>query len=114
VPFRANIAGESFDPFKDNYISPGFMTLPAPYTFGTAAFNYNLRGFASYNEDLMLAKIFRVGERVRFELRGETFNAFNRVVWRAPGTNVSASDFGKISGQENAPRTIQLGLKINY
>lgn len=114
TPFRASTAGETFDPFKDNYISPGLMTLPPAYTFGNTAFNYNLRGFASYNEDFMLAKIFHVGERLRFELRGESFNAFNRVVWRAPSTNVSASDYGKISGQGNTPRTIQVGLKINY
>ena len=45
-PFRAPVAGSKFDPFKDNYISPRFMTLPSAFTFGNAALRYNFRGFA--------------------------------------------------------------------
>ncbi|MGH9667727.1 MAG: TonB-dependent receptor domain-containing protein [Bryobacteraceae bacterium] len=114
VPFRAPISGSSFNPFKDNYISPGFVTLPAAFMFGTAALNYNLRGFALYNEDMALAKSFHIKERVRCEFRWEAYNALNRVVWGAPNTNISSSAFGKISGQGNPPRNMQLGLKINY
>ena len=114
VPFRAPIADSGFNPFRDNYINPGFMTLPAAFTLGTAAMNYNLRGFASYNEDMALAKTFRIKERFRCEFRWEAYNALNRVVWGLPTTNLSSSAFGKISGQGNAPRNMQLGLKINY
>jgi hypothetical protein len=90
------------------------MTLPAAFSFGSAARNYNLRGFALYNEDMALAKSFHIKERIRCEFRWEAYNALNRVVWGAPNTNVSASAFGKISGQGNPPRNMQLGLKINY
>jgi len=71
----------SFNPFKDSYISPGSMSLPAAFTFGNAALNYNLRGFALYNEDMALAKSFRIKERFRCEFRWEAFNSLNRVVW---------------------------------
>ena len=104
----------SFNPFKDSYISPGSMSLPAAFTFGNAALNYNLRGFALYNEDMALAKSFRIKERFRCEFRWEAFNSLNRVVWGNPGTNVSAANFGKIAGQGNPPRIMQVGLKINY
>jgi hypothetical protein len=114
VPFRAPVAGDSFNPFKDNYISPNFMTLPAAFTFGNAALNYNLRGFAPMNEDHVLAKSFRIKERFRCEFRWEAFNTLNRVVWGNPATNVSAANFGKISGQGNSPRIMQVGLKINF
>ncbi|HUQ93637.1 MAG TPA: hypothetical protein VM120_18290 [Bryobacteraceae bacterium] len=90
------------------------MTLPSAFTFGNAALRYNFRGFALYNEDLSLAKSFRVKERVRFELRWEAFNALNRVVWGNPATNVSAANFGKIARQGNPPRIMQVGLKISY
>ena len=113
-PFRAPVAGSKFDPFKDNYISPRFMTLPSAFTFGNAALRYNFRGFAVFNEDMTLAKTFRIKERVRAELRWEAFNVLNRVVWAAPATNVSAANFGKISGQGTAPRIMQVGVKINY
>src|SRR5690242_5323672 len=79
--FRAPVAGESFNPFKDNYINPGFMTLPSAFTLGTAALNYNYRGFAPFNEDMALAKTFRIKERVRCDFRWEAYNSFNRVVW---------------------------------
>jgi hypothetical protein len=114
VPFRAATSGSSFNPFQDNYINPGFLTLPAAFTFGTAARNYNLRGFASFNEDMALVKSFQFRERFRCELRWETYNSLNRVVWGAPNTNVSSSAFGKISGQGNPPRTMQVAVKISY
>ncbi len=114
VPFRAPIAGDKFDYTKDNFISPGFMTLPASFTFGSAARNYNVRPFAAHNEDLALLKSFRIKERFRCEIRWEAFNALNRVRWGGPATNVSAANFGKVSGQGNSPRVMQMGLKINY
>jgi hypothetical protein len=114
VEFRAPVAGEKFDPFKDNYISPGFMTLPAAFTFGNAALRYNHRGFALFNEDMTLAKSFRVKERFRFDLRWEAFNVLNRVIWGNPATNISAANFGKIAGQGNSPRIMQVGAKISF
>ncbi|MCC6588689.1 MAG: TonB-dependent receptor [Bryobacterales bacterium] len=114
VPFRAAIAGNSFDPFKDAYISPGFMTLPAAFTFGNAALRYNYRAFAQLNEDMTLVKSFRIKERFRTELRWEAFNVLNRVIWGGPATNVSAANFGRVSGQGNAPRIMQVGVKVTY
>jgi len=112
--FRAPIAGTKFDPFKDFYVNPGFMTLPASFTYGNSAFNYNYRGPLSHNEDFAVEKVFRLGERFRLLFRGEAFNVLNRVRWAAPATTVGASTFGRVSGQGNAPRTMQLGLKLNY
>jgi hypothetical protein len=114
VPFRAPVSGANFNPFADNYVNPKFMSLPAAFTLGSAAFNYNFRGFASYNEDMALTKTIRIKERFRGELRWETFNSLNRVVWGNPAVNVSAANFGKIAGQGNAPRVMQVGLKVNY
>ncbi len=112
--FRAPVAGESFDPFRDRYIHTGFLTLPAAFTFGNAAFNYNYRGFASYSEDIALEKSFRFSEQWRLVLRGEAFNLLNRVRWGAPATNVSNANFGQISGQGNAARTLQVGAKLRW
>jgi hypothetical protein len=114
VPFRAAISGSTFNYTKDRYISPGFVTLPASFTFGTAARNYNLRGFASYNEDMALVKNFSIKERFRCELRWEAFNVLNRVVWGSPATNVSTTNFGAVSGQGNSPLVMPVGVKINY
>ena len=114
LEFRAPVAGDKFDPFKDNYITPGFMTLPAAFSFGNAALRYNYRGFAIFNEDMTLAKTFRIKERTRLDLRWEAFNVLNRVIWGNPATNISAANFGKIAGQGNSPRIMQVGVKISF
>jgi hypothetical protein len=45
--------------------------------------------------------------------RFEFFNAFNRVQFSAPGTQVdNIAAFGVVSGQANSPRQIQLALKL--
>ena len=46
------------------------------------------------------------------QFRVEALNAFNRVQFSAPNTSVTSSSFGVISGQANAPRQLQFGLKL--
>ena len=54
-------------------------------------------------------------ETHRIQFRAEFFDIFNRVVFGAPGTNINApATFGKIGGQANSPRNIQLGLKYVF
>ena len=49
---------------------------------------------------------------IRAQFRIEALNAFNRVQFSAPNTNVTSSSFGVITGQANAPRQMQFGLKL--
>jgi len=53
-------------------------------------------------------------ERVTVTLRGEFFNAFNRVVFGAPVANVSAANFGRVTSQSNSPRQMQMALKLYW
>jgi hypothetical protein len=59
-------------------------------------------------------KIFRIRERARVEFRGEAFNLMNHPMFGQPGTAVNTPLFGVVSGQENPPRQIQLGLKVVF
>ena len=61
-----------------------------------------------------LFKRFRVTERVRLEFRGEAFNSMNTPLFAAPGATVNTATFGLVTTQENAPRQVQLGLKILF
>ena len=47
-------------------------------------------------------------------LRGEFFNAFNRVVFGAPVANISAANFGRVTSQANAPRQGQVAARIDF
>ena len=63
--------------------------------------------------DASLSKNFQVTERWKVQLRGEFFNAMNRVNPSDPNTNLSAAQFGKITG-EDSPRVGQVALKVSF
>jgi hypothetical protein len=55
-----------------------------------------------------------VTERLRAELRGEAFNAFNTPAFSGPDAGVSDPTFGVITSQANSPRQIQVALKLLF
>ncbi len=68
-----------------------------------------------HNPPMSLSKTTVIKERFVFELRLETFNAFNRVVFGAPYSNISnPSAFGMITTQANSPRNAQLVGKLDF
>ena len=71
-----------------------------------------LRAHGVQNFDLSLFKNFAVAGGVRAQFRIEALNAFNRVQFSGPNTSVTSTSFGVISGQANAPRQLQFGLKM--
>jgi hypothetical protein len=48
---------------------------------------------------------------MKFELRGDFFNALNRSNFTPPGGTFGTPVFGRVTGAR-LPRTIQLGLKF--
>jgi hypothetical protein len=77
-----------------------------------------VRAFPNYNENVSLAKAFRLTEQKRLDFRWEAFNLFNRTVFDATNssttTNLDSPLFGVISSQLNAPRQMQLALKLYW
>jgi hypothetical protein len=65
------------------------------------------------NTDFAVLRTFNLrAERLRLQLRGEFFNAFNQVNFNNPNTNLSSgSTFGRITSATDG-RTIQLGVKL--
>ena len=52
--------------------------------------------------------------RTTLQLRAETFNAFDRVQFNAPVTTATSSDFGRITSQANAPRSVQFAVRLMW
>jgi Carboxypeptidase regulatory-like domain/TonB dependent receptor len=103
------------DPLANPWINKAAFAAPASYQFGTAARSYtDLRASNSYNESFGLMRQFRVTERASLSLRGEFFNAFNRVVFGAPVANISAANFGRVTSQANSPRQGQVSARIEF
>ncbi len=99
----------------DRWFDTSQFSQPKDFTFGTVARNHpTLRNQGAKNLDFSLFKRFRVTERARLEFRGEAFNLLNTPLFAAPGATVNTPTFGVVTTQENAPRQVQLGLKILF
>ncbi|MGH9628145.1 MAG: hypothetical protein ACRD7E_07365 [Bryobacteraceae bacterium] len=95
------------------YFDTSAFSQPAPFTFGSvSSYLPDVRNHGVQNFDLSLFKQFTVTERLRIQFRSEFLNAFNRVRFDSPETNVNSSSFGVIASQSNEPRQIQFGLKL--
>lgn len=70
-----------------------------------------ISGPALSSTDLTLMKDFAITERIKTQLRGEFFNAFNQVNFNAPTVLVSSGSFGRITSATDG-RVVQLALKV--
>ncbi len=96
------------------YVNTKYVTQPAPYTFGNAAPEIaQIRGFWARTENIALQKNWKMGERARFQLRGEAYNAFNRHTFGGISTSVSSATFGDVT-TVSGNRNIQLGARIDF
>jgi hypothetical protein len=73
-----------------------------------------LRGDAVNLWDISVVKQVRFTDRVRAQFHVEFLNAFNHPVFSNPNTNPTDADFGKVTGQANLPRQIQLAAKLIF
>ncbi|MGH9311002.1 MAG: TonB-dependent receptor domain-containing protein, partial [Vicinamibacterales bacterium] len=97
----------------DRYFDTSVYSQPAAFTFGNEPnFSPVLRAHGVRNFDLSLFKNFDLRPGMIAQFRIEALNAFNRVQFSAPNTSVTSSSFGVISGQANAPRQLQFGIKV--
>ncbi|MGI8785293.1 MAG: TonB-dependent receptor [Acidobacteriota bacterium] len=64
--------------------------------------------------DLSLIKNVAISESVKVQLRGEFLNAINHPQFENPNVDPTSSNFGNITGQNNLPRNVQLGIKIVF
>ena len=97
------------------YFNKSVFSQPVAFTFGNLGPRLSdIRNDGIYNWDLSLFKQFRFRENARFELRAEALNAFNTPRFGGPNTTVTSSSFATITSQANAPRQVQMGLKLVF
>jgi hypothetical protein len=96
------------------YFNTKYVLQPAPYTFGNAAPNVaQIRGFASRSENIALQKNWVIREGIRFQLRAEALNAFNRHTFGSISTNPNSPTFGDVTGV-TGNRNMQIGARIDF
>ncbi len=98
----------------NNYLNTQYIKQPPAFTYGTAAANVaQIRGFWGRSENIALQKNWSIRERVRFQLRAEALNAFNRHTFGGISTNPNASTFGDVTSV-SGNRTMQVGSRIDF
>jgi len=115
--WRTPVQGDRFDPFKQTYINrEAFPAQPTDRLGNMTRYNPNFRFLPSLTENFSIAKDFVIKESIRFNLRGEAFNAFNRTLWGGVGGAQTLQDpnFGVWRNQINQPRRLQIALKFYF
>jgi hypothetical protein len=83
--FIKDLNGGDYDPNADFVLNPAAWSNPAPGQFGTAPAYYDdFRYQRRPDEQLSVGRSFRIRNRARFEVRGEFFNALNRIQLNNP------------------------------
>lgn len=99
---------------SNTYLNKAAFSAPPALTLGTSAKRYsNVRAFPTLNEDLALAKVNKLGERVRFQLRAEFFNAFNRHTYGGISTNINSANFGQVT-TVSGNRQMQFSARLDF
>jgi hypothetical protein len=115
------------------YINPAAFSLPAVGTFGNAPNLLSaLRMPAYVNEDLSLSKRTTIHDNLNLQFQANFFNALNRATFSSGGNpqtfivNAAPPDlsqsslantntvFGIMAAQQNGPRSIQFGLRLEF
>ncbi|MFN7936657.1 MAG: TonB-dependent receptor [Bryobacteraceae bacterium] len=97
------------------YLNPAAYVQPANMAYGDTPRQMSyLRTPWTVNEDLAILKDFKVREGLNLEIRASASNAFNRVLFGSPNTTRNSADFGRITGQGNSPRNIQMGARFSF
>jgi hypothetical protein len=93
----------------------GAFVLPAANTFGAYPIS-SLRGPKFYDQDLSLAKSFKLTEKMSMMLRAEGYNIFNHTNLGMPANNVTASNAGQITGIAfgSTMRRMQYALRFTF
>ncbi|MFN0106603.1 MAG: carboxypeptidase regulatory-like domain-containing protein [Bryobacteraceae bacterium] len=90
---------------------------PAPYSYGNTpgAGAYGLYGPGFWNEDMTVTRQFAITERFKLDFNVEAFNVTNSVLFNGPASlDINNANFGRITSQQNTPRSLQLALKLQF
>jgi hypothetical protein len=73
-----------------------------------------LRGHGKNQLDANILRRFPITEKRTLEFRLDMINTFNHVLWENPNTDITSSNFGRVTTQWNTPRFIQFQLRFSF
>ncbi|MCI0627646.1 MAG: TonB-dependent receptor [Acidobacteria bacterium] len=93
------------------------FSQPVDFTFGNTAralSDVRIHGINSLDGGFFKNNRFGREGRYNVQFRAEFFNAFNRVRFSYPGSQVGQANFGVVNSQLNRPRQIQFAVKFLF
>jgi hypothetical protein len=116
-PIRANYTGQPIfgagTHTANMWFNPAAFAAPPAYTFGNVGRN-SVYGPRSQTLDLALARSFRLTEKSTFQIRGEAFNALNKVNLGTPNRYVNTPQFGTITMAMTPGRQMQISARLSF
>jgi hypothetical protein len=98
--------GAGFNRISSQQLGSNLRTFPL--RFGS------IRGDGQALWNLSAIKYFPITESVRFELRGECFNALNHPNLNDPNLSPTSASFGAITAQDGFAREFQVAARIRF
>jgi hypothetical protein len=112
--YSGKLSGNAEDRLARWFDTTAF-SQPDAFTIGNMGpRSSDLRNDKMANWDLSLSKDFHPVERLRVQFRADALNAWNHPRFSGPSTSVTSTTFGQVTSQSNAPRQVQLGLKLLF
>jgi hypothetical protein len=102
---------------RPRFLDPAAFRNPAPYTYGDTpgAGAYGLYNPGFWNEDASVTRQFGITERLKLDFIAEAFNVTNSVIFNGPASlDINNANFGRITGVQNSPRSLQLAMKLIF
>ena len=116
-PIRANFTGQPIFPQSarnaNEWFNPSAFAAPPAYTFGDVGRN-SVYGPGLQTLDAGIVRQFDLTEKIKFETRGEFFNALNHTNLGTPNRFVNTAGFGAITEVMTPGREIQLSARISF
>src|SRR5581483_8038572 len=116
-PIRGNYNGQLvFGPgthTPERWFNTAAFTTPPAFTFGNAGRN-SVYGPGLQTLDLALVRDFGITETMKFQFRGEFFNALNHTNLGTPDRFVNTPQFGTITQSTTPGREIQLSARLSF
>jgi hypothetical protein len=113
--WRPPTKGDKFDPQVDRFLDRSVFPAAQPSLLwgNETKNNPKVRTFGSFNENVSLAKTFRLRESFRADLRLESFDILNRHAFNLGSTSLDGNTFGQINTASGS-RESQIALKIYW
>ncbi len=110
-----SLPGASYKPAAGDATKNGVYQDFAAYIRNYPTRWSDVRASRTNNLDLGIYKNFVIRERLKTQFRFESYNTFNHPRFAAPNSDPTNSSFGVVgASQQNAPRTVQMALKISF